>query len=126
MAPDEDSFDDFLDTVDDTSKTVDAPKKKQKKPFKLFGGMKLAKEKKKKAESTSSFYDEALDFSVSDDDDFYGVSASEQTNQNERQDTKLTLQTLFEFRWWELAILVVEVLLVVYLVLVLTKVLPLF
>lgn len=105
MSRDED-FDPFLDEVKGVKSSSKKDLKKRKKDEALYGP------------ASFDFGDQL------DDDDAYGskkFSGGDDSNQE-----KVTIQSLFEFRPWEIFVLVMEILLVTYLVLVVLKVIPLF
>lgn len=86
---------------------------------------KSKKDKKKEKENESLYGPASFDFGdKSDDDDTYGTSSFSKKESNKKE--KVTIQTLFEFKPWEIAVLVVELILVLYLILVVTRVLPIF
>ena len=108
---------DELDTIlgkEETKNTSEKPKKERKK----------RQGKKQQEASTSSIYDESDQFSSgTDDDDSYG---QKQEGQPAAEDAVSDFQHMFGFKWWEIGVLLVEVVLIIYLVLVLTRVVPLF
>ena len=112
-------FDPFLDDV----KGVKSTSKKDKP--KSSGGWFSSKERKKKKDE-SLYGPASFDFGdKSDDDDTYSSSNFSGKDDNNKQE-KVTIQTLFEFKPWEIGVLLIELLLVAYLVLVVTRVIPIF
>lgn len=101
----DDSFDPFLDDVKGVKPKSKKDKKQSKKNDVLYGA------------ASFDFGDEV------DDDDTYGAAGF--SSAEEPKQEKVTIQTLFEFKPWEVGVLFIEILLVTYLVLVVTKVLPL-
>lgn len=102
----DESFDPFLDDVKGIKPMSTKDRKKAKKNDVLYGA-------------------ESFDFGDDmDDDDTYGNDGFK-TDVNIKQE-KVTLQSLFEFKSWEIGVLIIELLMVAYLVLVVTKVIPMF
>lgn len=89
-------------------------------------GVKTKKDKKKEKKNESLYGPASFDFGDdADDDDSYGAKSFDKQQDSNKQE-KVTIQSLFEFKPWEVAVLVVELLLVVYLVLVVLRIIPIF
>jgi len=112
-------FDPFLDDVKGVKTNS------TKGNSKSSGGWFSSKAKKKKKDE-SLYGPASFDFGdKSDDDDAYSTSNFSGKSEDIKPE-KVTIQTLFEFKPWEIGVLLVELLLVVYLVLVVTRVIPIF
>lgn len=88
-------------------------------------GVKSKKDKKKDKKNESLYGPASFDFGDDKDDDDSYSSKSFNKKGNDEQE-KVTIQTLFEFKPWEIGVLIVELLLVLYLVLVVLRVIPIF
>lgn len=121
MADKDDVFGGFIDSLEEPGQP---PKKGLLK--KLFSKKKDSSLSRKKEDSSGSFYDESMDFLASDSSDKAYGEASAATSSEDTEEFVPTLKNLFGFKWWEFGVIIIEVLLIIYMILVLLKIVPLF
>ncbi len=122
MTNKDDTFEEFIDNLEE-------PKRPEKKGLfaKLFGvrASKSSARQKQSNDSSKDFYDESMDFLETTDDSGNLYDTTSQTDTS-KEEFVPTLKNLFGFKVWEFGVIVIEFLLILYMILVLLKLVPLF